>query len=156
MFKIIAIFLALSLAACSTNPTKDVAYPTPIMYSSEQIQQPIQQASKQDVEDVLGFAFRKSEWTRQEKIAFTLSTVAHLADLGTSLASDERCVESTPLLGKNPSDGKLIAVKLIAIGFEYWLYNSPRFSNGTQFYGYTAALFHGITAYQNSRNDCYN
>lgn len=133
-----------------------MAYPTPIVYSTAQVQQPVARPSKEKISYELGLVFDKSEWTRQEKIAFTLSTLAHLADLGTSLASDERCVESTPLLGKNPSDGLLIAVKLVAIGFEYWLYNSPRFHRSTHFYGYTAALFHGITAYQNSRNDCYD
>jgi hypothetical protein len=160
MFKYISvILLSLSLFACASTEIRDKAYPTAIVHSTEQteqIQQSIKIASKNDIETSLGLVFDKAEWTRQEKIAFTLSTLAHLADLGSSLASDERCEESTPLLGKNPSNGALIGVKVLAIGFEYWLYNNPRFGSGTHFYGYTAALFHGITAYQNSRNDCYD
>lgn len=108
------------------------------------------------IEREIAGAFQRSEWTRQEKLAFTVSTVAHLADLGTSLASDERCVERNALLGSNPSNGTLIGVKLVAIGFEYWLYSSPRFHGSTHWYGYTSAVIHGLAAYTNSKNDCYD
>lgn len=156
MFKFISIItLVIALTACSSSPKKDVAYPTEVVYS-EEVVQPVQKYSKDDVSDAIGLSFNNSEWTKEEKIAFTLSVAAHMADLGTSLASDERCVESTPLLGKNPSNGALIGVKILAIGFEYWLYNTPRFSNGTHWWGFTSAIIHGTTAYQNSRNDCYD
>lgn len=156
MFKIIsAIILSTFLAACSSTPTKDIAYPTPIVHSSEQIQQPVTQASKEDISHSLGLAFDKSQWTKQEKIAFTLSALTNAADLYTSLNDDGTCVETTPLLGKHPSDGALIGVKLLALGFEYWLYNSPRFDRGTHWYGFTSAVYHGITAYTNSQNDCF-
>lgn len=114
-------------------------------------------ASQADViEKEIAGAFQRSEWTRQEKLAFTASTIAHLADLGTSLASDERCVERNALLGSDPSNGTLIGVKLVAIGLEYWLYSSPRFHGSTHWYGYTSAVIHGLAAYTNSKNDCYD
>jgi hypothetical protein len=66
-------------------------------------------------------------------------------------------VEKNPLLGTDPSDGALIGVKLLAIGFEYWLYNSPRFrSNNTHWYGYTSAVIHTAVGLGNLQNDCYD
>jgi hypothetical protein len=108
-------------------------------------------------------AFKRSDnWTRQERIAFTLSVVAHAADLYTSLNSNHDpskgpyCRETNPLLGDNPSPGALVAAKLVAIGIEYWVYSSPRIdSRYTHFWGYTSFVIHGYAAYSNSRNDCY-
>lgn len=112
--------------------------------------------SQPDVEQEIVGAFERSEWTRQERRAFTLSLIAHAIDLGSSLASDERCEEQNPLLGRNPSDGALIGVKLIAIGFEWWLYSSPRFAHyPTHYYGYTSAAIHGLIGAKNLTNDCY-
>lgn len=113
-------------------------------------------AYRDDVEREVYGAFERSEWTKQERIAFGLSLAAHLLDLGSSLASDERCVEKNPLLGTNPSNGALIGTKAIAIGFEYWLYNSPRISSkNTHWFGYTSAIIHGAVGLSNLQNDCY-
>lgn len=113
-------------------------------------------ASQADVEREISAAFDRSEWTKNERIAFTLSTAAHLLDLGSSLASDERCVERNPILGENPSDAALIGVKVLAIGFEYWLYSSPRFSHSNaHWYGYASAIIHAHVAIGNLRNNCY-
>jgi hypothetical protein len=108
-------------------------------------------------------AFQRSdEWSKQERIAFTLSIVAHAADLYTSLNSNHDpsrgpyCRETNPLLGDNPSVGALVGVKLIAIGLEYWIYSNPRFnSHNTHWYGYASAAIHGYAAYSNTQNDCY-
>lgn len=113
-------------------------------------------ATRADIEREVSGAFERSEWTRAERRAFTLSVLAHSLDLASSLASDERCVERNPLLGSHPSDGALIATKLLALGFEFWLYSSPRFRHApTHMYGYTSALIHGAVAASNFRNDCY-
>jgi len=98
-------------------------------------------------------AFDRSEWTRQERIAFTLSTAAHAFDLYTSM-QDNNCVESNPILGKNPSDAALVGIKLLAIGTEYILYNSPRIDNA-HWFGYTSALISGYAGYSNTQNECY-
>lgn len=101
-------------------------------------------------------AFKRSEWDKKERLAFTLSVIGHGLDLASSLTSDERCVERNPLLGESPSDGALVAVKLAAIGFEWWLYNSPRFDKQPVYwYGFTSAIIHGATAAKNFTNDCY-
>lgn len=113
-------------------------------------------ATQADVEREISGAFERSEWTRQERRAFALSIVGHALDLGSSLASDERCVERNPILGERPSAGALIGLKLVAIGFEWWLYSSPRFRHApTHYYGYTSALIHAGIATSNLRNDCY-
>lgn len=112
--------------------------------------------SQPDVEQEIVGAFERSEWTRQEKRAFVLSLIGHALDLGTSLASDDRCEEQNPILGRHPSNGALIGVKLLAIGFEWLLYASPRFRNApTHYYGYTSAIVHGAAGLSNLRNDCY-
>lgn len=112
--------------------------------------------TKKDVEREVAGAFERSEWTKQEKVAFTLSLVANGLDLASSVMSDSRCEEQNPLLGKSPSNGSLVAVKLLAIGFEYWLYSSPKFRNSnTQWFGYTSAIIHSGIAISNFQNDCY-
>lgn len=113
-------------------------------------------ATKEKVEAEIGAAFQRSEWTAAEKRAFTFSIIAHSLDLASSLASDDRCIERNLILGESPSDGALIGVKVLAIGFEYWLYSSPRFRHSNaQWYGYTSAAIHFAIAASNSQNDCY-
>lgn len=113
-------------------------------------------ASKETVQQEIGLAFDRSEWTMQERRAFILSTAAHVLDLSSSVLSDERCVERNFLLGENPSNASLVSLKIVAIGFEYWLYNSHKVkSNHTHWYGYTSAIFIGATAISNFRNNCY-
>lgn len=100
----------------------------------------------------------RDEWTDQERLAFGLSTTAHLADLGTTIAAlDSRhCKEINPLFGSNPNNGTLIAVKALAIGFEYAYYNSPA-SRGkrSHWFGYISAVIVGSAAVWNSSQDCY-
>lgn len=113
-------------------------------------------STRDDVEREISGAFERSEWTRQERRAFALSVIGHAIDLGSSLASDERCIERNAILGERPSAGALIGLKLMAIGFEWWLYSSPRFRNQpTHYYGYTSALIHAGIAASNLRNKCY-
>jgi len=155
MRRLILPFVFLFISSCATVQTdNELAYPTPITHTTEH-SVPLSNPSKEQISSELGLAFDKSEWTDKERLAFALSLLANAADLYTSLNDDGTCVESTPLLGKNPSDGLLISVKLIAIGFEYWLYNNPKFHTGTHWYGFTSAVYHGITAYTNSQNDCF-
>lgn len=120
-----------------------------------------EQPSKEAIEVREAFV-RSDNWTKQERVAFTLSVVAHAADLYTSLNSNHDpskgpyCRETNPLLGDNPSSGTLVAAKLVAIGFEYWLYSNPRISSKyTHFFGYTSFVLHGYAAYSNSQNNCY-
>lgn len=113
-------------------------------------------SSKETVEREISFAFQKSEWTDKEKTAFTLSIIGNTLDLASSVMSDSRCVERNPILGKSPSNAALIALKLFSIGFEYMLYNSPKFRyNETHWYGYTSAVLHTGVAISNFRNNCY-
>lgn len=113
-------------------------------------------ATKEKVESEIGAAFQRSEWTAAERRAFTFSVIAHSLDLASSLASDDRCVERNPILGEHPSNGAMIGLKVVAIGFEYWLYSNPKFShNDTQWFGYTSAILHTAIAASNFRNDCY-
>lgn len=113
-------------------------------------------AAREDVEREIEGAFQRSEWTRHERYAFMLSTTAHMLDLYTSLHSDG-CEEQNPLLGSHPHDASLIGVKIIAIGFEMWLYSSKQMSHyKTHWYGYTSAVIHGYIAYSNSRNRCFD
>lgn len=113
-------------------------------------------SSKEKVEREIAFAFQKSEWTNKEKTAFTLSIIGNTLDLASSVMSDSRCVERNPILGKSPSNASLIALKLFSIGFEYMLYNSPKFRyTETHWYGYTSAVLHTGVAISNFRNNCY-
>lgn len=108
-------------------------------------------------------AFERSEnWSKQEKIAFSLSVVGHAADLYTTLRSNNDpakgpfCRETNPILSDNPSTLSLVAVKAAAIGLEYWIYSNPRFnSSRTPYYGYASFLIHAAAAYNNTQNDCY-
>jgi hypothetical protein len=112
--------------------------------------------TRADVDREVEAAFQRSEWTDKERWAFIASTTAHVTDLATSLASPN-CVEANPLLGKHPSSATLVATKALAIGFEYWLYSSPRFTehSKTHWYGFTSAIIHSYIAYSNTQNDCY-
>ncbi len=113
-------------------------------------------ASRAEVEYEINGAFERSEWTRAERRAFALSLVANALDVYTSIRSDDRCVETNPILGRDPSAAQLIGVKVLAIGFEWWLYSSPRTSHyPTHVYGYTSAAIHGWAAWSNSRNRCF-
>lgn len=158
--KVLVIFImCVSLFACA--PTKYVEYnsiPPNIIndQSTEIITPQTFYKKKVDIQDQLSIAFKNSEWTANEKRAFILSIIGHTLDLISSLKSDERCVERNPILGTNPSDGALIGMKLLAIGFEYWLYNNHSFrSQPTHYYGYTSALIHGYAGISNFKNDCY-
>ena len=108
------------------------------------------------VEKEIAGAFKRSEWTSKEKAAFISSIAGHTVDAASSIMSDERCVENHIFLGKNPSNAQLIGIKLVAIGFEFWLYNSPSVtSENTHWYGFTSAVLHGAVGVSNFRNDCY-
>ena len=111
------------------------------------------------VEQEMAGVFQRSEWSEHERRAFTLSMIGHGIDLASSVLSDDRCVENNPILGRNPSNGQLLAVKALAIGFEFWLYNTPRFDRNskTYWYGYTSAIIHASIGIKNfTTNDCYN
>lgn len=98
------------------------------------------------------------EWTDKERLAFSLSTAAHLADLGTTMAALDsgRCTELNPLLGSNPSNGSLIAVKALAIGLEYAFYNSEA-SRGphSHWLGFVTATIIGGVTIHNLQQSCY-
>jgi len=100
----------------------------------------------------------RDEWTDQERVAFGLSTTAHIADLGTTMSALDggRCSEANPLLGGAPSDATLIAVKALAIGLEYAYYNSPA-SRGehSHWLGYVSAAVVGSIVVWNLNQDCY-
>jgi len=98
------------------------------------------------------------EWTDQERVAFGLSTTAHLADMGTTMAALDggRCSEANPIYGSNPSDETLIAVKALAIGLEYAYYNSPASSGpNSHWIGYVTAALIGSAVVWNLNQDCY-
>ena len=96
------------------------------------------------------------EWTDKERLAFGLSIAAHTLDAGTTIAADwDRCGEMNPILGSEPSDASIIAFKLAAIGFEYWLYNSPNPTWATHHYGFTSAIVIGAVGIHNSQQDCF-
>lgn len=153
------LFICSILFGCA--PTKYTQYDTrpPNIINDTSTEQIVPQTIKSnevDVERELSIAFKNSEWTVNEKRAFILSIIGHTLDLISSLKSDERCVERNPILGTNPSDGALIGMKLLAISFEYWLYNNHSFrSQPTHYYGYTSALIHGYAGISNFKNDCY-
>lgn len=155
--RFLTITLCFGMIGCASVQKNEFdATPPLILDGKEPVRAPIQAASRETIASQLSLAYDESQWTKKEKIAFTLSTIANVADLATSVASDERCVERNPLLGKSPSDASLIVVKLLAIGFEYWVYNSPRFENQeTHWFGYTSTAIHAWNAYSNSRNNCY-
>lgn len=153
-----ACILCIGLISCaSTQKIEfDTTPPNVIDETGDSVRAPIRAATNETIASQLSLAYDASQWTRKERVTFTLSTIANVADLATSITSDERCVERNPILGKSPSDTSLILVKLLAIGFEYWLYNSPKFDGQeTHWFGYTSASIHTWTAYTNSRNDCY-
>lgn len=105
------------------------------------------------VEREIDQAFRRSEWTDQERLAFRLSVVAHGMDLASSIMSPS-CPETSPFLPEYPSNAQLVAVKLVALSFEWWLYSSPKIHNA-HWYGYTSAAIHAAVAIKNSRLDCF-
>lgn len=96
------------------------------------------------------------EWTTQERIAFAASIAGHGVDLASSLQSDDRCVERHAFLGDNPSDGSLIAIKALAIGLEYAIYNTPGLGENTHWYGYISSVIHIGVGVSNYGNDCYD
>lgn len=108
--------------------------------------------TRADVEQSVHGMFVGS-WTQKEKWAWTASTIAHVADLATSLNSGSGCEETNPILGKHPSTGALVGLKVVAIGFEYWLQSRP-YENTWMFSAVSAAI-HGAVAVSNTRNDCY-
>lgn len=107
--------------------------------------------TKEVVEQEVQGMFRGS-WTDKEKLAWGASATAHIADLVTSLNSPN-CVETNPLLGDNPSNGSLIAVKAGAIAFEYWL-QSQDYEHSWVFSA-ASTVIHGYFAATNMQNDCY-
>lgn len=113
---------------------------------------PIDVVTRGDIEQSVDGMFRGS-WDKREKWAWSASTVMHLADLATSLNSGEGCEESNPILGKDPSAGALIGLKVAAIGFEYWLQSRPY--ENTWVFSAASAVIHGAVAVSNTQNDCY-
>jgi len=98
---------------------------------------------------------RASEWTDQERIAFGASLAGHAVDLGSSLASDDRCVEKHIFLGEHPSNGALIGIKALAIAAEYLIYNSPGMGEHTHWFGYVSGAIHFGVGVSNLQNECY-
>ena len=62
-------------------------------------------------------------WTPSEQIAFSLNVGCNYADYASTeyALGTGRYEEANPLLGKNPSDGTLIAVKALATGAAWWV-----------------------------------
>ena len=95
------------------------------------------------------------EWTDLERYSFGLSIAAHAADAATTIdALNGNCVELNPLLGSHPSAGSLIAIKMLALGLQYVVYNSPGIGDNTHVYGYIAAAIAGGSALWNLQQDC--
>lgn len=113
---------------------------------------PVHVVTRGDIEQSVDGMFRGS-WTPKEKWAWSASTVMHIADLATSLNSGEGCEETNPILGKTPSAGALIGLKVAAIGFEYWLQSRPY--ENTWVFSAASAVIHGAVAASNTQNDCY-
>jgi len=143
--------LCLLLTACAT----------PAQRERQQIDDALRVPTAERVEAEISAAFRASEWTRAERLAFTASALAHAADLYTSMRSNHDpskgpfCREANPILGDNPSAGARVAVKLVAIGLEAWIYSTPGLGDSTHWYGIASAALVGATAWSNTRNDCY-
>lgn len=95
------------------------------------------------------------EWTDKERVAFAWSIAGHSVDLASSIQSDERCVERNPILGSSPSNGALIAVKALALGIEYAIYNTPNMGEHTHWFGYISGAIHLGAGVSNYQNDCY-
>lgn len=97
------------------------------------------------------------EWTGNERLAFGLSVAAHSLDAGTTMAADwDRCSEANPIIGSEPSDAAIIALKFAAVGFGYWLHNSPKIDDvAAARYSFASAVIIGAIGIRNSRQDCY-
>lgn len=95
------------------------------------------------------------EWTDKERLAFGLSIAAHAADAVTTARGLEGgCVELNPLLGSAPSISSIIAVKIVVLGLQYVIFNTPGMGDNTHVYGYIAAGLVGGAAAWNSQQDC--
>lgn len=95
------------------------------------------------------------EWTDHERISFGLTAAAHVADTVTTLDGlDRGCTELNPLLGSHPNAGSIIALKALALGVQYAIYNSPNMGDDTHVYGYIVAAFTGGVATWNAQQDC--
>lgn len=96
------------------------------------------------------------EWTTLERSAFAYSATGHGVDFASSAMSDERCVEQNLVLGDSPSNAALFAVKALALGIEYAVYNSPNIdSENTHWLGFTSGTIHLGFGISNFQNDCY-
>lgn len=97
----------------------------------------------------------KGSWTDREKLAWSASTVAHLADLAVTASAldNSECKESNPILGSHPSVGSLVALKAAIISAEYWL--QAQDYKDTWMYSAVSAVVVGAVAARNTQVDCY-
>ena len=95
------------------------------------------------------------EWTYKERAAFAFSAIGHGVDLASSLQSNSNCIETNLILGEYPSDGAAIAVKALALGIEYAIYNSPGMGDKTHWFGFVSGAIHLGAGISNYQNDCY-
>ena len=111
--------------------------------------------TRADVEQSVQGMFVGS-WTQKEKWAWTASTVAHIADLTTTVhaLNSPTCTETNPLLGSNPSVASVVALKAAIISAEYWL--QAQDYKDTWLYSAVSAAVVGAVAIRNTRLDCYN
>lgn len=101
-------------------------------------------------------AYNPDEWTQLERAAFVYSAGGHAVDFVSSAQSDERCIETNPILGDSPSNAALAVVKAVALGIEYAIYNSPNIdSKHTHWFGFVSGTIHFGVGLSNYQNDCY-
>lgn len=92
-----------------------------------------------------------SQWSKQEQTWFTAYALASYVDYQqTRWALDQTNAqgqpvysEANPMLGKHPSEDRMLMTKLAVLGFQYWSMGSMGFEN-TQF----RHTFKALTVFQ--------
>ena len=98
----------------------------------------------------------KGSWTDREKVAWSASALAHIADLAVTVSAldSPTCTESNPILGSHPSTGSIVALKAAIISAEYWL--QAQDYKDTWIYSAVSAVDVGAVAARNTQVDCYD
>lgn len=105
------------------------------------------------VADAVGGAFKRSERSRAEVLAFWFAVAGTAADIYTTQRGLKGgCTESNWILGERPSTGKIIAKDAALLGGLWW--SMKHFERG-ELAGIVFGGLHLKAAYDNSQKPCY-
>ena len=93
------------------------------------------------------------KYDKADKMLLTTAIVAQVADgVTTSQALDRGGIESNPIYGDNPSDGRIIATKAVVVGVLIWAGSRMKPTPRKWVFGFVTALGGGAAIHNSQVN----